>query len=85
MNTQTVRFDRAYELTVSVAYGVEDVERAAESLDVPLCGQETDAILADLDSESAALASAAVRSAVASRIYEDLTRVARAHGLSDDD
>jgi hypothetical protein len=86
MNTPaTVRPECAHELTVSVAYGTEEVERAAESLNVVLCNQETEAILADLDEQVASLAAAAVRSAITSRIYEDLIRAARWHSSSDDD
>ena len=72
-------------VTVCVEYGEQDVERAAESLNVSLSDQETEAILLDIDAEFSSLASAAVRSAVASRIYGDLARVARGHTWSDDD
>ncbi|MBV8194361.1 MAG: hypothetical protein JOY80_02415 [Candidatus Dormibacteraeota bacterium] len=72
-------------MTVSLKYGEEDVERAANSLNISLSGEETEAILAAIDAELSSLASAAVRSAVASRIYDDLTRVARGHACSDDD
>jgi hypothetical protein len=42
-------------------------------------------ILADIDSEVSDLAVAATRSALASRIYDVLARVARGHAWSDDD
>ena len=85
MNTVTAPRIRQHSVTLSLTYGDEDIERAAESLNVMLSEEEVDAILGDVDSELHDLAASAARSAVASRIYEDLVRVARGHAWSDDD
>ncbi len=76
---------RQRSLTIPVAYGRADVEQAANSLNLSLSEEELDTILADVDSEVAELAVTATRSALASRIYDDLARVARGHAWSDDD
>jgi hypothetical protein len=76
---------RRRRVSVLVTYGGADVERAAESLNVPLSDEEVGAILADVDGELSGLAASATRSALTSRIYEDLAQVARGHAWSDDE
>jgi hypothetical protein len=76
---------RQSSLTISVVYGPADVEHAAETFDLSLSDEEVEVILADIDSEVSDLAVAATRSALASRIYDVLGRVARGHAWSDDD
>lgn len=75
----------AHRITVRVAYGASDVERAAESMDVLVSGEEVDAILAAIDGELATLASAATHSAVVRRIFDELQAVSNAHACGDDD
>lgn len=77
--------ERHRSITVAVDYCPLDVERAAESLNVSLSDEETDAILARIDGELDELGAAATRSALASRIYDDLARIAHLHASSDDD
>ena len=74
-----------HRVTVRVPYDAADVEKAAESMDVPVSDEEVNAILDDVGGGLNALASAAVRSAVLSRIYEDVRTVSRGHLASDDD
>jgi hypothetical protein len=68
-----------------VAYGAVDVERAAESMDVPVSDEEIGVILAAVDGELATLAAAATHSAVLLRIFDQLQTVAHAHACCDDD
>ncbi|MFZ0920589.1 MAG: hypothetical protein WB807_11635 [Candidatus Dormiibacterota bacterium] len=72
-------------VTVRVDYGAADVERAADSLDVPVSDEEVGAILAAIDGELATLAAAATHSAVVERIFEQLQTVSHAHACCDDD
>ncbi len=72
-------------MTVRVPYDAADVEKAADSMDVPVSDEEVEAILDDIGGELNALARAAVRSAVLSRIDEDVRTVSRGHQNSDDD
>jgi hypothetical protein len=76
---------RQRSLTIPVAYGPADVEHAMTTFDLALSDEEMEVILADIDSELADLAVVATRSALASRIYDDLARIARGHAWSDDD
>jgi hypothetical protein len=71
--------------TVRVAYGASDVERAAESMDVLVSGEEVGAILAAIDRELSTLAAAATHVAVLRRIFEGLQTVSHAHACCDDD
>jgi hypothetical protein len=75
----------ARRVTVRVAYGASDVERAAESMDVLVSGEEVGAILAAIDGELATLAAAATHSAVVERIFDELQTVSHAHACCDDD
>ena len=75
----------ARRVTVRVAYGAPDVERAAESMDVQVSGEEVGAILAAIDGELATLAAAATHSAVVRRIFDELQTVWHAHAYCDDD
>lgn len=77
--------ERHRSITVSIVYSSLDVERAAESLNVSLSEEEIDAILAKLDGELDDLGATATRSALASRIYDDLAQIAHLHTSSDDD
>lgn len=72
-------------VTVRVDYGAADVERAADSLDVPVSDEEVGAILAAIDGELGTLAAAATHSAVVERIFEQLQTVSHAHACCDDD
>ena len=72
-------------MTVSVDYGRDDVERAADALHVQLTDAEVEAILADVDGELHTLASTALHHALQARIDDDLARAARGHACSDDD
>ncbi|HYA00159.1 MAG TPA: hypothetical protein VEK76_07380 [Candidatus Binatia bacterium] len=72
-------------LTFSVAYGQQDVEATAETLGVPVCDAEAEAILARLDGELTTLAAAATRRAVAGRIADELRRLSRTHAADVDD
>jgi hypothetical protein len=72
-------------VTVRVAYGASDVERAAESMDVRLSGEEVGEILAVIDGELTTLAAAATHSAVVRRIFDELQTVSHAHAFCDDD
>ena len=76
---------RQRSLTIPVVYGPADVEHAAKTFDLSLSDEEVEVILADVDNEVSDLAVAATRSALASRIYDVLARVARGHDWSDDD
>jgi hypothetical protein len=75
----------ARRVTVRVAYGVADVERAAHSMDVPVSDEEVGAILAAIDGELSNLATAAAHSAVVERIFDQLKTVSHAHASCDDD
>jgi hypothetical protein len=75
----------ARRVTVRVAYGATDVERAAESMDVLVSGEEVAAILAAIDGELSTLAGSATHSAVLRRIFEELETVSHAHACGDDD
>jgi hypothetical protein len=75
----------ARRVTVRVAYGASDVERAAESIDVLVSGEEVGAILEAIDGELATLAAAATHSAVMRRIFDELQTVSHAHACCDDD
>lgn len=72
-------------VTIPVVYSSLDVERAAESLHVSLSTEETDAILARIDGELDELGNVATRSALASKIYDDLALIGHLHTSSDDD
>lgn len=72
-------------VTVRVAYGASDVERAAESMDLRLSGEEVGGILAVIDGELTTLATAATHSAVVERIFDELRTVSHAHACGDDD
>lgn len=76
---------RDHTMTVSVDYGRDDVERAADSLQVVLSDAEVEAILDDVNGELPTLASAALRAALLTRIDDDLARTVRGHSWSDDD
>lgn len=75
----------ARRVTVRVAYGASDVERAAESIDVLVSGEEVGAILDAIDGELATLATAATHSAVIGRIFDELQTVSHAHACGEDD
>jgi hypothetical protein len=72
-------------VTVKIAYGAVDVEKAAESMDLQISAEEVGAILANLDEELATLAASATHSAVLSRIFDELLIVSHAHNSGDDD
>jgi hypothetical protein len=72
-------------VTVSVTYGRMDVEQAAEIRHAMLSDAEVEAILDGVAAELAALAAAAIRSALLARIHEDVARTVRGHDWSDDD
>jgi hypothetical protein len=75
----------ARRVTVRVAYGAADVERAADSMHVPVSDEEVGAMLAAIDGELATLAAAATHSAVVERIFDQLQTVSHAHACCDDD
>jgi len=75
----------ARRVTVRVAYGASDVERAAESMDVLVSGEEVGAIVAAIDGELGSLAAAATHSAVLQRIFDELQTVSHAHAFCEDD
>jgi hypothetical protein len=72
-------------VTVKVAYGPTDVEKAAESMELHVSGEEVEAILANIDNELSTLATTATRSAVLSRVFDELLIVCHAHASGDDD
>ncbi len=72
-------------LTIQVAYGGPDVESAADSVDVVLCDEEVDCILANIDAELPELAAAATRSAITVRTLELIRKVSQSHSCSEDD
>jgi hypothetical protein len=72
-------------VTMRVAYGAADVERAAESIDVAVSDEEVGAMLAAIDGELTTLAAAATHSAILRRIFEQLETVSHAHACCDDD
>ncbi len=74
-----------HRVTIRVPYDAADVENAAQSLDIPVCDEEVTTILEDVTGSLNDLATAAVRAAVLSRIYEDVCRVSRGHEVTDDD
>jgi hypothetical protein len=75
----------ARRVTVKVAYGSRDVEKAAESMEVLVSGAEVEAIIANIDDELAALAATATHSAVLLMIFDELMVVSHAHAAGDDD
>jgi hypothetical protein len=77
--------DALRSLTIEVAYGSPDVESAADSVDVVLCDEEVECILANIDAELPELAAAATRSAVAVRTLELIRKASHSHGCSEDD
>ena len=77
--------ERHRSLSIPVSYSVVDIERAAESIHVSLTDEEAGALLARIDGELDELGHAATRSAVYSRIYDDLARIGHLHDSSDDD
>jgi hypothetical protein len=83
--TPVVPGARRQRLTVSVDYSAGDVERAADALGLSLSDEEVDSILVDVGGELPRLAAAALDDALAARIHDALTRVARGHAWSDDD
>lgn len=85
MTTATAVFPAARRVTVRVAYGAADVERAADSMDVPVSDEEVGAILAAIDGELATMAAAATHSAVVERIFDQLQTVSHAKTYFDDD
>jgi hypothetical protein len=76
---------RARRVTVKIAYGTTDVEKAAESMELQVSGGEVEAILANIDNELSTLATTATRSAVLSRVLDELLIVRHAHASGDDD
>ena len=86
MTTRTSALrDQSRPLSFSVAYGEREVDAVADSLGVPVCDAEAEAILASLDEELAALAAAATRRAVTFRIAAQVRRLARVHASDVDD
>ena len=77
--------ERRRSLSIPVAYGAVDIERAAESIHVSLSDEETSALLARIDVDLDDLGHAATQSAVYSRIYDELARIGHLHESSDDD
>ena len=75
----------ARRVTVRVAYGAADVEQAADSMDVLVSDEEVAVILEAIDGELATLATAATRTAVVERIFDQLQTVSNAHACCDDD
>jgi hypothetical protein len=75
----------ARRVTVKVAYGTMDVEKAAESMELDVSSEEVEAILANVDGQLATLAAVATHSAVLSRIFDELLVVSHAHSSGDDD
>jgi len=75
----------ARRVTVKIAYGTSDVEKAAESMGLEVSGEEVEAILANVDGELATLAATATRSAVLERMFDELLIVSHAHASGDDD
>jgi hypothetical protein len=76
---------RARRVTVKIAYGTTDVEKAAESMELQVSGEEVEAILANIDNELSTLATTATRAAVLSRVFDELLIVCHAHVSGDDD
>jgi hypothetical protein len=76
---------RERRVTVKIAYGTTDIEKAAESMALQVSGEEVEAILANIDEELATLAATATRSAVVSRVFDELLIVCHAHANGDDD
>ncbi len=74
-----------HRVTLTIPYDAADVEKAAESLDIPVCDEEVNAILDDIGAELTVLAASAARSAVLARIYDDVRRVSQGHEATDDD
>ena len=66
-------------------YGVDDVELAAERMEISVSDEETQAILANIDDEIGSIAAHASRHAVEVRIADWLGVIGRAHTASDDD
>lgn len=85
MRAQVTAPTTSRRVTVKIAYGAMDVERAAESIEVQVSGEEVAAILANVDEELATLAATATHSAVLSRIFDELLIVSHAHSSGDDD
>ncbi|HUZ70107.1 MAG TPA: hypothetical protein VMU65_10375 [Candidatus Saccharimonadales bacterium] len=77
--------ERARRVTVKVAYGTTEVEKAADSMDLQVSGEEVEAILATIDDELSTLATTATRAAIIARIFDELLIVAHAHSSGDDD
>jgi hypothetical protein len=75
----------ARRVTVKIAYGTADVEKAAESMALQVSGEEVEAILANIDNELSTLATTATRAAVLSRVFDELLIVCHAHASGDDD
>ena len=76
---------RVRRVTVKIAYGTTDVEKAAESMELQVSGEEVEAILANIDNELSTLATTATRAAVLSRVFDELLIVSYAHASGDDD
>jgi glycerol-3-phosphate dehydrogenase len=72
-------------VTVKIAYGTTDVEKAAESMELQVSDEEVEAILANIDSELSTLATTATHAAVLSRVFDELLIVCHAHASGDDD
>jgi hypothetical protein len=66
-------------------YGVDDVERAAERMEISVSDEEAQAIVANIDDEIDSIAAHASRHVVEVRIADWLRVVDRAHTASDDD
>jgi hypothetical protein len=85
MTRATPTSDRARRVSVRVAYGTADVEKAAESMDLQVSGEEVESILGNIDDELSTLATAATRTAIISRVFDELLIVSHAHSSGDDD
>lgn len=72
-------------VTLKISYGAEDVETAAESMDLQVSSEEVAAILANIDSELSSLATRATHAAVLSMVFDELLIVCHAHISGDDD
>lgn len=72
-------------VTLKVAYGAEDVEKAAESMELQVSSEEVAAILANIDSKLSTLATEATHAAVLSMVFHELMIVCHAHVSGDDD
>ena len=72
-------------VTVKIDFGAADIEKAAESMELHVSDEEVEGILTSIDNELANLATIATRSAVLSRVFDELLIVCHAHSIGDDD